>query len=374
MPVNPKGRALLRVALCLCLFGSSGIAAAEEAPPGCDPHYPSVDVVMTPVRISEHVYYVQGSAGMASDNAGFVSNAAFVVTGEGVVVFDALGSPSLGAKLLEQIRGVTEAPIRDVIVSHYHADHIYGLQVFKDLGARIIAPAAAFAYLESAAAAERLEERRLSLSPWVDECTRLVPPDLALTDDYQFERGGVEFDITFLGAAHSEGDLAVLVRPDRVLLSGDIIFEGRIPFVGDADTRHWLQVLEAMETAGIAALIPGHGPAAEHPTAAIALTRRYLAYLRETFGRAVDELMPFDEAYEAADWSAFEALPAFEAANRRNAFQTYLSLEAEALAGGTDGAAAPAQTHDSPPDEDQAPVSEAAETAEDGAPQPEVTP
>jgi glyoxylase-like metal-dependent hydrolase (beta-lactamase superfamily II) len=319
---------------------------------------------MTPVRVSEHVYYVQGSAGMASENAGFISNAAFVVTGDGVVVFDALGTPSLGAKLLEQIRGVTEEPIREVIVSHYHADHIYGLQVFKDLGARIIAPAAAFSYLESEAAIDRLEERRLSLTPWVDDCTRLVPPDLALTDDYHLELGGVKFDITFLGAAHSEGDLAVFVRPDRVLLSGDIIFEGRIPFVGDADTRHWLQVLEVMETAGVVALIPGHGPAAQDPTAAIGLTRRYLAYLRETFGRAVEELMPFDEAYEGVDWTEFEGLPAFDAANRRNAYQTYLALEAEALEGAAEAEApegtAQGPTADTPQTSSPAPAQEPA--------------
>jgi hypothetical protein len=97
-------------------------------------------------------------------------------------------------------------------------------------------------------------------------------------------------------------------------------------------------VLEAMETGGVTALIPGHGPAAEDPLAAISLTRRYLAHLRETFAPAVEELMPFEEAYEMADWSELADLPGFDAANRRNAYQTYLSLEAEALAGNTHAA------------------------------------
>ena len=66
------------------------------------------------------------------DNEGHTSNAGFVVTAQGVVVFDALGTPSLGWDLLQQIRKITDQPVRYVVVSHYHADHIYGLQAFKD--------------------------------------------------------------------------------------------------------------------------------------------------------------------------------------------------------------------------------------------------
>jgi glyoxylase-like metal-dependent hydrolase (beta-lactamase superfamily II) len=121
------------------------------------------------------------------------------------------------------------------------------------------------------------------------------------------------------------------VATDRVLFSGDIIFEGRVPFVGDANSRHWLQTLERLDTGHLEALVPGHGPAASDPNQAIRLTRRYLAYLRETMGAAVDELVPFDEAYASTDWSEFEGLPAFDAAHRRNAYQVYLALEAEAL-------------------------------------------
>jgi hypothetical protein len=81
----------------------------------------------------------------------------------------------------------------------------------------------------------------------------------------------------------------------------------------------------------LTALVPGHGAAASDPNRAIDTMRAYLAYLRDTMGAAVGDFVPFDEAYAAADWSAFEALPAFAEANRRNAYQVYLSMEAEAL-------------------------------------------
>ena len=294
--------------------------------------YPPAPVQMTLQQVSEHVYYVEGAAGTALDNEGFISNAGFVVTPAGVVVFDALGTPSLAAMLLKHIRSVTNQPIVKVISSHYHADHIYGLQVFKELGADIIAPAGANDYLNAPTAEERLEERRFSLDPWVNEKTYLVAPDVLLTDSTQFELGGMTFVITTVGGAHSDGDLTLYVEPDRVLFSGDIIFEGRVAYLGDANTKHWLDVLTQMETTKLVALIPGHGPAAENPNQAISMTRHYLAYIREAMGKAVEEMISFDEVYAATDWSEFKDLPAFEAANRRNAYQVYLSMEEELLA------------------------------------------
>jgi glyoxylase-like metal-dependent hydrolase (beta-lactamase superfamily II) len=93
---------------------------------------------LQPIKASAHVYYVQGMSGVASEeNQGFNSNAGFVVTKEGVVVFDALGTPVLGEKLIAAIRKITDQPIKRVIVSHFHADHVYGLQAFKAIGAEI---------------------------------------------------------------------------------------------------------------------------------------------------------------------------------------------------------------------------------------------
>jgi len=293
--------------------------------------YPPAPVEMTLQQVSEHVYYVEGAAGTALDNEGFISNAGFVVTPAGVVVFDALGTPSLAAMLLKQIRSVTDQPIVKVISSHYHADHIYGLQVFKELGAEIIAPAGANDYLNSPTAEERLEERRFSLEPWVNDKTYLVAPDVLLTESAQFELGDMTFVITTVGGAHSDGDLTLYIEPDRVLFSGDIIFEGRVAYLGDANTRHWLEVLTQMETTKLVALIPGHGPAAKDPNQAISMTRHYLAFIREAMGKAVEEMTSFDEVYATTDWSDFKDLPAFEAANRRNAYQVYLSMEEELL-------------------------------------------
>jgi len=295
------------------------------------PDYPPVTVDMPAFQVAEHTYYVRGVPGMATENEGFISNAGFVVTDDGVVVFDALGSPSLAVELRKRIAEVTDQPVTRVIVSHYHADHVYGLQVFADEGAEIIAPRGAYDYLESVTAAERLDERRFSLDPWVNDDTRLVRPDLLIEDEYRFSQGGIDFQVNYMGSAHSEGDMTLLVLTDGVLFSGDLIFEGRVPFVGDADSKRWLETLRALEQGDFAALIPGHGPAARDPKKAVARTAEYLAYLRQVMGEAIEDFTDFATAYDKADWSRFERMPAFEAAHRRNAYQVFLSIEAEML-------------------------------------------
>ena len=293
--------------------------------------YPPTSVKMKVNKVSEHVYYVQGAAGIATDNEGFISNSGFVVTKEGVVVFDALGTPSLAHKLIGKIQEVTKQPIKKLIVSHYHADHIYGIQVFEELGVEIIAPLGVQEYIRSDAAKSRLEERQFSLEPWVNESTHLVLPDTTVSDSTSFTMGDLTFIINFLGKAHSAGDLTMLVEQDKVLFSGDIIFEGRLPFVGSSDSKNWLETLTKLETNGLNVLIPGHGPASKNPKKTITLTKKYLAALRHAMGAAVDEFTPFDEVYGATDWSEFEDLPAFEEGNRINAYQVYLSMEAEML-------------------------------------------
>lgn len=144
-------------------------------------------------QLTRHVYFIRGAAGAATENQGFIANAGFVVTPEGVVLIDALGTPSLAQAMLRQICTATRQPVRKVMVTHYHADHVYGLQVFKDLGAEIIAPDGAREYLALPASAQLLAARRELLKPWVDERTRLVPADRYVRADEQIGPDGVTF-------------------------------------------------------------------------------------------------------------------------------------------------------------------------------------
>jgi len=319
-------------ALLLACAIAGMVAAGSPSPARAIQEFEPVSVAIQPIRVTDRVYYVRGQAGMVSkENEGFNSNAGFVVTDDGVVAFDALGTPALGAALLDVIRGITDQPVRVVIVSHYHSDHFYGVQAFKAAGAEVWAGEQVRDYLATDAPAARLEERRQSLWPWVNDTTRVIAPDRYLSGTTRFSRGGIDFTVLPAGPAHTAEDIMLLVEQEAVLFAGDVMFAGRVPFVGDADSRAWLAALDRLAEIAPRHVIVGHGPHSDDAPADIDLTRRYLRYLRKTMGAAVEELATFEEAYARTDWSGFAHLPAFEAANRGNAYNTYLLMEREAL-------------------------------------------
>jgi glyoxylase-like metal-dependent hydrolase (beta-lactamase superfamily II) len=306
------------------LWLALGASRAQTAPPQ------AVQPVQ-PVQVAPGVYFVHGLSALGTAaNRNFISNAGFIVTPAGVVVVDALGSPALAEEMLRAIRAVTPLPVRHVIVTHYHADHVYGLQVFEAAGAEIVAHAGGREYMVSETARLRLEASRQELKPWIDAATRLTPAARWLDKDLDLQVGGVEIQVRHVGPAHTGEDLVVHVPARRVHFAGDLVFRGRVPFVGQADSRSWIAALDRLLAFDPAVMLPGHGPASTEPRADLQLTRDYLAYLRTTMGEAARNMEPFDEVYRRTDWSRFEHLPLFAAANRMNAYNTYLLMEQQA--------------------------------------------
>jgi len=299
--------------------------------------YPAVTL---PLKIGQVpgklVWYSTGNPGIpGKDNEGNTSNAGFVVTSDGVVVFDALGTPSLGWALLQEIRRITDKKIRYVVLSHYHADHIYGLQAFRDHSDGIVvAQERSGEYKDNEQTADekanqRLEQRRGALFPWVDANTRVVAPDLTFSDRMTITLGERRLTLLYAGPAHSSSDIMMLVEPDGVLFAGDIVQNGRIPFMNsdDVSTMHWLHALDEVAKLDPKFIVPGHGRTSTEPQQAIAFTRDYIQFLRNTMTAAVQNWTDFDLAYDQADWSKYRDMPAFASNNRGNAYRIYLELE-----------------------------------------------
>ena len=185
---------------------STGAAAAQ----GVNPYPP----LLTPLTVAgvpddTSIFYSLGQLAVpAHANEGNTSNAGFVITSAGVLVFDALGTPSLGRALLKQIRQRTKLPVRYVVLSHYHADHIYGLQAFRDFADPvIIAQQKAADYTnpndtEDESAAPRLAQRRVAVAPWVNAATRIVKADIYFAQKITIRMGGKHFVLLYAGPAH----------------------------------------------------------------------------------------------------------------------------------------------------------------------------
>lgn len=303
-----------RTAAAVLLAGLSATAASAQA--------------LRAAQVAAQTWMVQGESALGSAaNRNFISNAAFVVTPEGVIVVDALGSPALAQELIQEIRRVTAAPIKAVIVTHYHADHIYGLQAFKQAGAEVIAQRDGQIYLHSETAALRLQASRDELFPWIDDKTVLVAADRWIDKPVTLRLGGLDFELHPAGPAHTPEDLVVYVPQLKLLIAGDLVFRGRVPFVGLADSGSWIAALDKLLQFDAAVIIPGHGPVSTTTREDLQMTRDYLAYLRQTMGAAAFNLEPFEEAYARTDWSRFAKLPLFGVANRINAYNTYLLME-----------------------------------------------
>jgi glyoxylase-like metal-dependent hydrolase (beta-lactamase superfamily II) len=303
-------------------------ASAQDYPPLDDP------IVFEQVP-GAPVYYTVGKPGVPSlANEGHTSNAGYVVTFAGVVVFGALGTPSLGLAMLQDIRQRTDAPIRYNVVSHYHADHIYGLQAFRDYSDTIIiAQDRAREHKEEneetadERSSQRLEQRRQALAPWVNENTHVVPPDVTFND--RMTLGGRRFRLIYAGPAHSASDIMMMVEPDGVLFAGDIVQNGRIPHMNsdDVNTGQWLAALSEVEKLDPKFIIPGRGRLSTAAKDAIAFTRDYVQYVRAAMGAAVQNWTDFDVAYRQTDWSKYDKLPAFDANNHGNAYRIYIEME-----------------------------------------------
>lgn len=288
------------------------------------------NLLFKPVQVATNTYFVQGLAEMgSSQNQNFISNAGFVVTPKGVVVIDALGSPALARNLIKEIQKITSKKIVAVIVTHYHADHIYGLQEFKKIGAKIYAQNEGRNYLSSETAKQRLISSRVDFAPWIDSNTRLQGADIWIDREYKLTVGGIDFLISRVGPAHAPEDLIIYVSSENALFVGDLVFRGRIPYVGNADSKGWLASLDRFDQFKPKIVIPGHGAVSTNPAEDIRFTRVYLQYLRQSMSTAAVNMDPFEEAYKQTDWSEYEGMPLFRAANRMNAYNVYLSIQAE---------------------------------------------
>ncbi len=286
--------------------------------------------IITPIQVAPNTFYVQGGAELGStDNQNYISNAGFVIGKECVVVIDSLGSPVLSKQLISEIQKKTEKPIAFVILTHYHADHIYGLQSFSDLGAKVIAQELGREYLTSDTAAQRLIASRAELAPWVNDKTQLVSADIWINKDQTVSLCGLSFELRQVGPAHTPDDLAIYVPSEKVLFAGDLVFKGRIPYVGTADSQGWINSLKKLSSFDSKVIVPGHGAFSDQPQQDLIFTRDYLIFLRQAMKQAAIELEDFDQVYEKTDWSTYQNVPLFKAANRMNAYNVYLSIQNE---------------------------------------------
>ena len=260
-------------------------------------------------------------------NDGAVANLGFIVGRDAVAVIDTGGSLRAGQRLLAAIRMRTALPIRYVVNTHMHPDHMLGNAAFADEGARIVGHHKLARALE-ARSAGYLEAARRELGETGFSGTAIALPDMPVSDAIVLDLGERRIKIEAHATAHTDNDLTVFDSRTGTWFLGDLLFVGHVPVL-DGRLRGWLSFMSRAGMRRVERVVPGHGPAAAEWPAALDAQERYLKSLERSTLELIRAGRSIGEAANSVAPSEREAWELFNDFNARNAITAYKELEWE---------------------------------------------
>jgi quinoprotein relay system zinc metallohydrolase 2 len=274
------------------------------------------------------VYVVEGGVETATPgNAGAIANRAFVVGTEAIAVIDTGGSRANGDDLLAAIRRVSELPIRYVLDTHMHPDHVLGNAAFRAEGTQFVGHAKLPRAL-AARAEQYIQANRTLIGEAGFAGTEIVPPTLLVETEMSLDLGGRVLRLTAHPTGHTDNDLTIFDEATGTLFLGDLLFADHLPAL-DGSLNGWLAVLDGLMAKPAARAVPGHGPATLPWPAGAEPERAYLSALRTDLRAAVRAGWPLARALSAISPQNGEQWRLVEDFHRRNISAAYGEMEWE---------------------------------------------
>jgi len=298
----------------LMVLGTSTLARAQEQ---------ELPVSEVAPKIFVHVGEI---ALMTRENDGATANVGFIVGDNAVAVIDTGGSVHEGERLLAAIRARTDKPIRYVINTHGHPDHVFGNAAFVSRGTVFVG----HRNLPQALAVRGqfyTDAFRRIMGEQLLDGVRMIAPTLLVDGTTKLDLGSRTLTVTSWPTAHSDNDLTVLDGQTGTLFAGDLVFLSHLPVL-DGSLRGWLKVIDELGTLPAQRVIPGHGPVSEWP-AALADQRRYLTKLATDVRALIARGEPITVAAGTAAASERPRWQLFDDYNARNATSAYSEIEWE---------------------------------------------
>ena len=304
------------------------LATTAQASEDIADKYPASLLYNKPYEVIPGVFSAIGATAPPTyENAGHNNNLSFIVTGDGVVVINGGAAYGLAKALHDEIKVVTDQPVKLVFNENGQGHAVLGNNYWADQGIPIVA------HVE---AAEEVAEHGAQILEGMKrynrdqaEGTELQGPTETFEDEYVVEIGAFRIEARHLGPAHSPGDIVVWLPEQSLVISGDMAFHERmLPVFEHTYTADWLETWDtAFEPLGATYVIPGHG----HPTNMDQVrryTKGYLEYLREKVGAHLDAGGGLADAYYV-DQSPYAHLDTFEELATKNAGRVFEQMEFE---------------------------------------------
>ncbi len=228
-------------------------------------------------------------------------NTGVVIGDDSVLVVDTQATPVMAEDVIARIRGVTDKPIKHVVLSHYHAVRVLGASAY---GAdNTIASRGTYELIVERGQQDYDSEagRFPRLFRAVESIPGLTWPTVVFERELTLFLGKREVRIQHLGRGHTKGDTVVWLPEEKVLFAGDLVEYGATPYTGDAYLKDWPETLARLRVLGAEALVPGRGAAlktAEEVEAGIAGTQAFLSRLYRSVAAGVAAGRPLKQVYD----------------------------------------------------------------------------